>query len=309
MKTEILRVDNLELTLGKRKIINNISFNIEKGDVFGFLGPNGSGKTTTIKLILGLLKPNKGEIFINNISLQKDYYGALNKIGALIEGPAFYEYLTAEENLNIWGQYSGGVSKEKIQELIKIVGLTGREKEKVSNFSMGMKQRLGIAQTLLNDPEIIILDEPINGLDPNGIQDIRDIINYLSKEKKITVFISSHILSEIELICNKVFIIYNGAKIEEGKIEDFVKYEGRYEIHAKDVSRLQHQIKKINHLIIEKVNKEGIVVLIDKNIEVEVVLKTLIDKNLGISAFIPIKPSLEESFFKLVKETKAGYNV
>ncbi len=302
MDEVVLEVKNLELTLKKRKIINDISFKVFKGSVFGFLGPNGSGKTTTIKLILGLLKPNKGEVFINNTSLRKDYYGALSQIGALIEGPAFYEYLSAEENLNIFGKYSGGVSKEKIKELIEIVGLSGREKEKVSDYSLGMKQRLGIAQALINDPQIIILDEPINGLDPKGIQDIRNIINYLTKEKQITVFISSHILSEIELICDKVFIIYNGSEIAQGAINNLIKEEIKYEIHSQNVDSLYSELKNMDEITIDKYDLNSVTIKTNKNLKIEDLIKYLVNKNIGITAFIPIKPSLEDSFFKLIDD-------
>ncbi len=296
MKNVVLEVKNLEKSFGKLKAVNNISFTVEKGDIFGFLGPNGSGKTTTIRLILSLLKPDNGEIYINNLDIKNHFYASLSKVGALVEGPAFYEYLTAQENLEVFGSYCGGVKKEKIEELLDLVGLSDRRRDKVSQYSLGMKQRLGIAQALLNDPDLIILDEPINGLDPQGIRDIRKIMNHLS-EKGITIFLSSHILSEVEQTCNKVFIINKGKKIVAGSTSELIKNKNHYEIIATDNVKLIKVLENINGIQIDSV-QEAIRITIFKQILPEDLLTQLIGEGLKIKMYTPIKLSLEEYFFK-----------
>lgn len=295
MSNVILRAENLEKNFRDLRAVNNINFSLEKGDVFGFIGPNGSGKTTTIRMILGLLKADKGNVYINGHSIKDEYYEAVSSVGALVEGPAFYEYMTAEENLECFGSYSKGVTKERINYLLKLVGLSQRGKDKVKEFSLGMKQRLGIAQALLNEPELLILDEPTNGLDPEGIKDIRKLIKDLSNDG-VTVFVSSHMLSEIENVCNKILIIKDGNKVVFGNTEELIRESGLYEIEAVDNKYLIKVLNTVHNVSIE--DCEGKVkVKFKGELFPEDLLEVLVKKGVKIRSYSPTNLSLEEYFF------------
>lgn len=219
----IISTSHLSKSFNSFKAVTDVSFTVNKGDVFGFLGPNGAGKSTTIRCMLSLIRPDEGEIEIFGQKLSQHRSNILSRIGSIIEKPDFYKYLSAYQNLEIFSRISGkDSSKKEILEMIDFVGLTGREKDKVGGFSHGMKQRLGIAQTLLHDPELIILDEPTTGLDPQGIIDIRNLILQLRSEKNKTVLLSSHNLSEIEIISNRMVIINKGRSVVEGSVSDLL---------------------------------------------------------------------------------------
>jgi len=203
--------------------VDKLSFNVYKGDIFGFLGPNGAGKSTSIRMALSLIKPTSGKINLFGSDILNDREKTLSKVGALIEKPDFYSYLSAQKNLEILGEISAVQGlKAKIDEVLDLVGLTSRRNSKVKTFSQGMKQRLGIAQTLLHDPKLIILDEPANGLDPQGQVDMRELIVRINKERGITVIISSHILNEVEQICNRMVIINKGKSVVEGDVSELL---------------------------------------------------------------------------------------
>lgn len=198
------------------RAVDGLSFTVYSNDIFGFLGPNGSGKSTTIRMLLSLVRPDAGTISILGMPLHEQRMSILARVGAFIEKPDFYEYLSAEKNLRLLSRYSGITpSEEKISEVLEITGLGSRGYSKVKTYSKGMKQRLGIAQALLHDPEVLILDEPASGLDPAGMHDIRELIRYLNREKGITILLSSHNLQEIEQIANRVLIINHGRKVME----------------------------------------------------------------------------------------------
>lgn len=226
MKDIVIEVKNLKKRFGDFEALKDVSFTVYKGDVFGFLGPNGSGKSTTIRCMLSLIKPDSGSVSIFGQSLSENRISILTKTGSIIEKPDFYKYLSAEKNLEIFARISGADSSKKdIYKILEFVGLNGREKDKVAGFSHGMKQRLGIAQTLLHNPDLIILDEPTTGLDPQGIIDIRNLILQLKNEGKKTVLLSSHQLSEIEIIANRMVIINNGKSIIEGEVSQLLNAE------------------------------------------------------------------------------------
>ncbi|MFB7155343.1 ABC transporter ATP-binding protein [Lysinibacillus sp. NPDC056232] len=210
----MIEVQNVSKTLNKRKVIQNMTFNIMKGDICGFIGPNGAGKTTLMKMATGLIKPNDGEILINGIDVQKDREKALSGVGAIIEVPVFFEYISGRKNLRNLARLNSGMNRKeqlnKVEEVLELVGLKDRGNDLVKNYSLGMKQRLGIAQSLLNNPSIVILDEPSNGLDPVGMKDLRELILSLAKKFEITFFISSHLLDELQKICNKYIFIKEG---------------------------------------------------------------------------------------------------
>jgi ABC-type multidrug transport system ATPase subunit len=220
---KIVEVKNLVKFYGNFQALDNVNFDVFEGDIFGFLGPNGAGKSTTIRTILSLIKPTSGTINIFGKSLEKNRNFILSKTGCIVEKPDFYKYLSAEKNLELFARISGkSLNKRDIHELIDFVGLKGRERDQLSGFSHGMKQRLGIAQTLINDPDLIILDEPTTGLDPQGIIDIRNLILQLKNERNKTVILSSHILSEIELIANRMIIINKGKTLIEGSVSELL---------------------------------------------------------------------------------------
>lgn len=219
----IIEVKGLQKTFGSFEAVKNVSFTVNKGDVFGFLGPNGAGKSTTMRCMLSLIKPNAGEIRIFGKNLFEERNAILAKVGSIVEKPDFYKYLSALKNLEIFARISGAeVSQKAIYETLDFVGLLGREKDKVGGFSHGMRQRLGIAQTLLHQPELIILDEPTTGLDPQGIIEVRDLILRLKNEQNKTVILSSHQLAEIELVANRMVIINKGQTIIEGAVAELM---------------------------------------------------------------------------------------
>lgn len=249
---KILEVQHLEKSFGAVKAVRDVSFTVYRGDIYGFLGPNGSGKSTTIRMVLNLIKPDGGEVLLFGKRLSENRHEVLSRIGALIERPDFYTYLTAYQNLDILARYSGiRHQREKIMELLKIVHLDDRAHDKVKTFSQGMKQRLGIAQTLLHDPDLIILDEPVNGLDPQGIKDMREMIVKLNREMNKTLIVSSHILREMELISNRMIVISKGKVVVEGEVRKLLENEEQQLIliasdAAKALEVLRQAFPKLN---------------------------------------------------------------
>jgi len=219
----IIDVKHISKDFKEVKAVDDLSFSVPEGKVYGFLGQNGAGKSTTIRILLTLIEPSEGQIEIFGLNLKKSRKEILRKTGAIIEKPDLYKYLTAKENLEIFAAMSGiKVSEKRIMERLEMVGLAERANSKIKTYSQGMKQRLGIAVALVNDPELIILDEPMNGLDPQGIADVRNLILHLSREMGKTVFVSSHLLNEMEVIADSMLIIDKGKKIVEGKVSELL---------------------------------------------------------------------------------------
>ncbi len=217
-----LKIEKLNKTLGKRHILHDIDIEAYEGEVFGFLGPNWAGKTTTIKIIVGLLSLDSGDISIGGYNINKNFEKALAGIGGIVENPEMYKHLTGRENLMQYARMRDGVTKERIDEVVELVGLTKRIDEKIKRYSLGMRQRLGVAQAILHRPKLLILDEPTNGLDPSGIKELRDILKKLAHEENICVMVSSHLMSEMELMCDRVGIIANGSIIGTYTIEEMI---------------------------------------------------------------------------------------
>ena len=268
----LLSIENLHKSFGDFKAVDNISLNVHKGDIYGFLGPNGAGKSTTIRMILGLIQPDNGSIQINGGNILGKKRNYLNSIGALIERPDFYKNLSAYENLKILFKLSSLSNKHKIKEVLEEVGLYEKKDQKVGGYSQGMKQRLGIAQTLLHEPSLIILDEPSNGLDPQGQVDMRNLILKINQSMGITIIISSHILSEIEKIANRMIVINKGKKIVEGNVtqmmnNDVMKVSFKSDNQEELTSFLNEEkldFKINNDNIIVPVNEDDISQLINK---------------------------------------------
>lgn len=223
MSKVVLKVENLKKTIKKHEIIKGISFEVNEGEIVGFLGPNGAGKSTTIRMLVGLSKPSEGQVTISGHSITKDYIKAMENVGCIIEGPDLYTYLSGYKNLEMLGSMSKGVTKEDIDEAIALVGMEDRIHDKVRIYSMGMKQRIGLAQALIHKPKLLILDEPTNGLDPQGIYEFREIVKKLAKDKGISVLISSHLISEVQLMCDKVTIINGGVIVKQASVSDYMK--------------------------------------------------------------------------------------
>ena len=219
----ILQVKNLTKFFGKRKVLDNISFDAYRGEVLGFLGPNGAGKTTTIKIIMGFLGDDGGEILIDGKNLKSNYEKCMAMLGGIVENPELYKELSGRVNLEMYARLHDGVTKERIEEVISLVGMESRIDEKVKRYSLGMKQRVGLAQALLHRPQILIMDEPTNGLDPAGIKELRDIFKMLAHQENIAVIVSSHMLTEMEQMCDRVAVIDRGVILNQKPIGEFIQ--------------------------------------------------------------------------------------
>ena len=303
----VLQTANLTKQYGTQYAVHDLSMNVERGKIYGLLGRNGAGKTTTIRMVTGLLQPTKGEVFLFGEKMKTPTKQIFGRIGALIESPAFYENLTAKENLKIIADLRGTQSKNSIEEALKLVNLDKETKKKVKQFSLGMKQRLGIAMAMMHNPEFIILDEPTNGLDPIGIQQIRLLIKKLSAENGVTVLVSSHILSEIEQMADKVGIIDKGVLVEELTMDE-IRHRNRHyvKITVSDMSRTVPILEK--ELIIndfEIVNDNEIKVFqLDGNLEN--INRVLVTNGIGVSELSVKKGNLEEYFLKMTGGVSIG---
>lgn len=299
---EVLRIRNLTKKYGDRVVVDNLDLEVYENDVFGFLGPNGAGKTTTIRMILNLIKSNGGEIDVNGVSLHKNYKKAITDVAAIIETPRFYEHLSGYDNVMLIKNFNKDIPISRVNEVLEIVGLKGREKDKVKTYSLGMKQRLGIALTLVNDPKLIILDEPTNGLDPQGIVEIRQLIKDLTQKYNKTVFISSHLLHEVEMMCNRVVIINKGKTVVRGNVKELINSDkDKIEITSPQKDKIKEIISTIKNCEFKGFTDEGILLEIEKNTSAKIV-KCLVDKDIEI-AFVTNKTiSLEAFFIDLLKE-------
>lgn len=301
---KIIEVKNLSKQFKELKAVDDLSINVFTGDVFGFLGPNGAGKSTTIRVLLTLISPSKGEIKIFGKSLKENRIEILRKIGAIVEKPDFYGFLSAYKNLEILAKLSEVESpKKRIMEVLALVGLDKRLKSKVKTFSHGMKQRLGIAQALLHDPDLIILDEPTTGLDPQGMKEIRDLIIHLSKDQKKTIFLSSHILYEVEMVADRMIIINNGSTQVEGYVEELLNRNDLKVTFEVDDTKRVHELLS-NTQWIQKLNSEtkNRVIFSLKNTEIAELNKYLVENKISVSAVIPTR-SLEEYFLQMTEKT------
>ena len=295
----ILKCDKLNKSFGKKKILKDVSFELYEGDILGFIGPNGAGKTTTIKMILGLQSIDSGSVLINGYDIKKDFEKAILSVGTIVENPDLYMYLTGYENLKLVANMYKNIDKNRIDEVVKIVKLEQRINDKVSKYSLGMRQRLGIAQAILHRPNLLILDEPTNGLDPEGIKELREIIKNLALKENVGVLISSHNLSELESFCNKVVIIKNGKIIDRNNLSDVKKIEHSYIIEVDNINN----IKNIIGLDIEFISSNTFKVNIDKE-NIPLIIKKLVDNNINIYMVKEETISLEDAFLK-----KTGGNV
>lgn len=296
----VISTNGLSKKYKEQLVVNNLNLNLKKGEIYGFLGNNGAGKTTTMKMLLGLAKPTSGSISIFGESL-KNKNKLLRRIGSNIEFPGFYGNLTAYENLKLFANLYGISKKEKINELLEIGGLI-RDKDKlVKKFSMGMKQRLGIIRTLINDPELLILDEPINGLDPNGIKEIREFLISLRSEKELTIMISSHILSEIEQMADTIGILHQGILYDEIDMEEFRNTENKYiEIKVNNVFEAVRILEENLNIHSYEVRNNELIVF-DKIDKASLINQELVNANIQVSKLYINSKNLESYFIDITK--------
>ncbi len=298
-----LKIQNLNKTIGKRHILHDISFEAYKGEVFGFLGPNGAGKTTTIKIAVGLLSLDDGIIQVDGFDVKKNYEKALAKIGGIVENPEMYKYLTGMENLKQYARIRQGVTQERIDEVVKIVGLSNRINEKVGKYSLGMRQRLGVAQAILHHPSVLILDEPTNGLDPAGIKELRDILKDLAHKENIGVIVSSHLMSEMELMCDRVGIIANGYMKGVFTIEEMINANRNgiieYLVEVSDVQKAGELLENYEFKVDDKI----ITVSLDEENakeEISKIIKLLAKADVDVYSVTPKEhKKLEDAFIEM----------
>ena len=290
----ILEVKNLSKSFGGREILKDVSFSLDKGDILGFIGPNGAGKSTTIKCILGLNSLTKGTVLIDGHDITKEFSKAMVKVGAIVENPDLYMYLSGKQNLRLIANYYDGINGKKIEDVVKLVGLENRINDKVSKYSLGMKQRLGIAAALLNDPDLLILDEPTNGLDPEGIRDLRNLLKKLAKDKNIGILISSHNLAELESFCSSYCIIQNGKIISQTTAKDLKKDDDSVYTIMLDKTR---GVKKALGIEVDVVSDDEIRIHAQKE-EIPDIISALVKNEFRIYSVTEDELSLEDAFLK-----------
>ena len=300
MPEVVLDVQNLTKIYGERKSVDNVSFQVYAGEVFGFLGPNGAGKTTTIRMISGLANMSAGEIYIDGHSIKKNFKKAVSCIGGIIENPEMYKYMTGWDNLKYYASLYDGITDEDIWEIVRLVKMENRIHEKVKKYSLGMRQRVGIAQSLLHHPRILILDEPTNGLDPAGIHEMRDFLKMLAHERGYSVFISSHILTEMQLLCDRVGIIANGKLLAVKSMDEWTEtLEGsvNLKMNVTDGSRAKEVIEKEFNVKVD-VNKGLINFMLATGLVADV-SNALSKEGIAVLSMYTGEKSLEDTFLEL----------
>ena len=294
-----VRLDGVTKRIRNKTIIDDLSFDVYKGEIFGFLGPNGAGKTTTIRMIVGLMKMSEGDVFICGESVKNHFEKAIRHVGAIVENPELYKYLSGYDNLKHYARMSNGVNKERIDEVMQLVGLQQRIHDKVRTYSLGMRQRLGLAQAILHNPKVLILDEPTNGLDPQGIREIRDYLKKLAREEGMTVIVSSHLLSEMEMMCDRFCIIQNGKLVDIQNVHE--ESDDEIKNIAIDVSPLEKALS-----IVQEAPFEVDVVILNDRLQLKVdkaqvphVVKALVMHHCEIYSVENVTVSLEEKFLQI----------
>lgn len=291
----ILTINNLTKKFGFLTAVNDLSFTINKGNVYGILGPNGSGKSTTLGIVLNVVNKTSGNFkwFNGNVST----HDALKKVGAIIERPNFYPYMTAEQNLKLVCKIKG-VDHAKIDEKLEMVNLLDRKNHKFSTYSLGMKQRLAIASALLNDPEILILDEPTNGLDPQGIHQIRQIIKDIANQGT-TILLASHLLDEVEKVCSHVVVLMKGVKLYSGRVDEMISSYGFFELKCENHEQLLEYLKSNPNFGTVKIENELITAFLNEPMDAVTFNKLMFEKGIILSHLVKRKESLEEQFLQL----------
>ena len=303
-------MDYIMETVGLRKsykgnvVVNDVNIHVPKGAIYGFVGPNGAGKSTVMKMILNLIQPEAGEVQLFGEKVTDQSYEVFKRVGSIIENPYFYEKMTARQNLELHCDYMGFPNKERIDEVLQMVDLQNVEGKQIRHYSLGMKQRLAIARAILAKPEFLILDEPINALDPEGIREMRNLFQRLNQEDETTIFISSHILSEVDLIADTIGIIQHGNLLAELPIEEIHKHQTEYiSLQVDDVAHAATLLEQMDITNFSVLDQEFIRIY-DSNISGKVLSKALIESGVGLESLGRKQDTLEEYFFQLTEERK-----
>lgn len=290
----VVELKNLSKTIKKKKIIDDLSLSLYPGQITGFLGPNGAGKTTTIRMMVGLMKPTSGEVMIDGESLRTNFEGSISKVGAIVENPEMYKFMTGYKNLIHFSRMHKNVTKERIDEVIRQVGMENRIHEKVSTYSLGMRQRLGLAQALLNKPKFLILDEPTNGLDPAGIREFRNYLRKIAVEENVSVFVSSHLLSEIELMCDRIAVIQNGKLVALREVND--AQESHFILKVEPVEQAR-TILSAKGFRVEN-HENGLLINAEEEV-IPSVVQELVERNILIYSVQHHRKTLEDQFLEM----------
>ncbi len=301
MKT-IVQLQNVSKVIKGKTIIDSLSFDVYEGEVFGFLGPNGAGKTTTIRMIVGLMGITKGDVLISGNSIKKNFEDAIREVGAIVENPELYKFLSGYQNLKHFARMQKGITAERMNEVIELVGLTDRIHDKVKTYSLGMRQRLGLAQCLLHRPKLLILDEPTNGLDPAGIREIRAYIRKLAEEEGMAVIVSSHLLSEMEMMCDRIGIIQSGKLVDVQTVRDFIDgAEQIYQFEVNHAVNCKEIINTFDPTLQFETKGNQIQVGLTKE-QVPHLIRALVEAQIEIYSAMPIAKSLEDRFLEITND-------
>lgn len=297
-----MQLINIKKTIGNKPIIKGLNFEINSGEVFGFLGPNGAGKTTTIRMMVGLIDMTEGDVLIEGKSIKTNFKEAIKHVGAIVENPEMYPFLSGWKNLQHYARMASGISEERIREVVALVGLENAIHEKAGRYSLGMRQRLGIAQALLHKPSILILDEPTNGLDPSGIREIRKYIRNLAEKENVAVIVSSHLLTEIELMCDRIGVIKNGELIAIEAVKSPELQSGLENVHI-EVTPIEPALTFIKSQMGSRaeIDKKEIVLSMKKE-DIPQILNKLITQGISVYGVRILQTSLEDKFFNLIGE-------
>ncbi|MBB6637670.1 ABC transporter ATP-binding protein [Cohnella thailandensis] len=299
MTEAVLELRNLTKRIGRRNIVDNLTFDIPAGEVFGFLGPNGAGKTTTIRMIVGLISMTKGEVRIKGVSVKDHFELAMTHVGAIVENPEMYKFLTGYQNLVHFARRHSGVTKQRIDEVVSMLGLQNRIHEKVKRYSLGMRQRLGVAQAILHRPSLLILDEPTNGLDPAGIRELRDYLRKLTREEGISVIVSSHLLSEMELMCDRVAIIQSGKLVDVRSMQDASgAAQSKILLEAGDPAAARQLLSQLFDASQLAVSGPYIEIAADKS-AIPNIARVLVAADIEVLGIHSVQKSLEDQFLEI----------
>jgi ABC-2 type transport system ATP-binding protein len=305
----IISLSHVTKRIGRTTIIDDLTFDVPKGEIFGFLGPNGAGKTTTIRMIVGLMSITKGQILIKGKNIKTEFEQAIRHVGAIVESPEMYKYLSGYHNLVHYARMVPGVTKERIDEVVSLVKLENRIHDKVKKYSLGMRQRLGVAQALLHRPSLLILDEPTNGLDPAGIRELRDYLRHLTRTEGITVIVSSHLLSEMELMCDRVAILQQGKLVNVMPVQHFTQGNDQaqtYLIQAQPPEQALVTIRQMDGVQEVKLAQEGIVEVTTEREHIPDILAGLMQNHIRIYGVQMVSQSLEDRFLEITGGGQIG---
>ncbi len=305
----IISLRNVTKQIGRTTIIDNLTFDVQKGEIFGFLGPNGAGKTTTIRMIVGLISITKGEVLIKGKNIKTDFEQAIRHVGAIVESPEMYKYLSGYQNLVHYARMVPGVTKERIDEVVSLVKLEKRIHDKVKKYSLGMRQRLGVAQALLHRPSLLILDEPTNGLDPAGIRELRDYLRHLTRTEGITVVVSSHLLSEMELMCDRVAILQHGKLVDVMPVQHLTRGNDQVQTYLLQVEPSEQvlvALKEFDGINGVKRTQGGQVEISTMREQVPDILVMLMENNVRIYGVQMVSRTLEERFLEITGGGQIG---